>query len=186
MSDLNPYSPPEREDDHPRNRNAPPVKRQLWPRIFGIVSCVFAGQAILITPLVMWFNRANATSRKVMDLFPAWHTRLTNYSMVLGMALGAMLLVAGLKTMKRQQTGKTLHMLFATISLLSVLVSAVAYCHAQSHVDTSGLTGAERAGIMGGSVGGILGSLFGAAYPIFLLVWFTRPKIQRDIEQWEE
>ncbi len=186
MNDETPFSPPEQDAPLPPSGSGTTPELQRWPRIFGIISMVLAANALLLSPLLLWANKANPQTRRFQDLLPAWYETFTNYSMVLGMAFGAMLLVAGLKLRRQQKTGRTLHRFYAAGNLLMVLVGAVATTNAFGAINTDSLGGAERAGVVGGMIGGILGTIVGAAYPIFLLIWFNRQKIREDVEMWVE
>jgi len=186
MTDEHPFSPPEQDAPPPPTGSGTPPERQRWPRIFGIISMVLAANAILLSPLLLWANTANPQTRRFQEILPAWYETFTNYSMVLGMAFGAMLLVAGLKLRRQQKTGRTLHRFYAFGNLLMVLVGAGATFNAFGSIDTTSLSGVERAGVTGGIIGGLFGTVVGAAYPIFLLIWFNRDKIKEDVEMWVE
>ncbi len=186
MNDENPFSPPEQDAPPPPTGSGTPAELQRWPRIFGLISIIFAATAIFLSPLVLWLSKASPQSKRFESLLPAWYETFTNYSMVLGMAFGAMLLVAGLKLRRQQKTGRTLHRFYAVGNLLLAIVGAGANCNAFGAIDTASLAMAERAGVVGGMIGGLFGAVAGAAYPIFLLIWFNRQKIREDVEMWVE
>jgi hypothetical protein len=147
---------------------------------------VFGGIGLAISPLMLWFNRANPSSGRLLRLLPEWHATFTNYSTVLGMAFALMLLVAGMKLKNQRQSARTLHLFYGVGTLVIVVLSAVLLFVAWGSINTARLGYVERAGVTGGIIGGLFGSIMGAAYPIFLLIWFSRSKIKADIARWPE
>ncbi|MBW2277563.1 MAG: hypothetical protein JRF63_08735 [Deltaproteobacteria bacterium] len=184
MTDDNPYAPPRSQLQDRSVRVAAATANQRWPKIFGIISCIMAGQGIVFSPLLVLFNYVNPASDGFLDLLPDWYHTFTVGSTLASMAFSVALLFGGLMLIKKRPLGGTLHLAYSGLELFLVLLGTVLYFVAASEIDPYGLSGAEEAGVVGGSIGGVFGAIIGAAYPIFLFIWFGREKIRNDIADW--
>jgi len=184
MVEDNPYAPPGSEDQPAPLPPGTPPQQQRWPKVIGIISCVLAGVGLVSSPLMMAFNELNPDSQRFLRLLPDWFDSFSTGSMLVGLLFGVLLLVAGFMTIRKRALSRSLHLVYAWYGLLSVIATIGATISAFGGIETTYLSAAEQAGVIGGMVGGIFGAAFGAAYPIFIIVWFRRQKIRDDIAQW--
>ncbi|KPK80867.1 MAG: hypothetical protein AMJ81_11215 [Phycisphaerae bacterium SM23_33] len=95
-------------------------------------------------------------------------------------ALGVLLMAAGWLLWRRRRGAAACHLIYA----VSMMMLATACCCAFTLSAwsrwgwMSGLSGRYFSGRMVGS------SLLELAFPVFLLAWFTRPKIRGQVRSW--
>ena len=163
----------------PPSRPRPPA----WPKAIGIISIVSAGIGLLCTPVVLAMQKAGPV-RKAMKCFPSWYVTYSALSGIIGIAIAAVLLAAGIQTLRRRPSGSGLHITYAIVDILLSVAGIIVFVGwVIPQMDLS-VFGPKQAGVIGGLVGGLIGMVAGMAYPMFLLVWFSRAKIRQQIRQW--
>ncbi len=181
-------------DPEARDAPAPPAPR--WPTVIGTIGVVLGlimlidkADDLALVPL-MWVG----DSRRLL-LGPEFGDFVARtlpwggwifYYIVLGMALGVLLVVGSLRLRRRRPSGVALCRAWAWLSLVWL---------------AAGVAGALRwVGKYGGEVAELAGpgwenpALFGAvaavallsAYPVFLLVWLARAPVKEEIRRWRE
>jgi hypothetical protein len=173
----NPYSPPPA---------VPPTEYEyvvqqnptVWPKVIGIISIVFASLGIVCTPISLGMNAVNPASKKAMEMFPDWWHSYTLFTSFLGIAFAILLLVAGISLLRRRPSGRPLHLIYAGVTVIVTIVGTVVMV---LMINTDSMPAAGRTGMMIGVVSGVF---FGSAYPVFLLIWFLRPRIRDEVAFW--
>jgi hypothetical protein len=128
--------------------------------------------------------RLNPVARQAMALFPDWYMEFTQAATFIGLGVLAVLLLAGIQTLRRKPGGRMLHMLYAVLTIIQIVIAAIIFYRVASQIDTTGQPQHIAIGFRAGMIGGLIGTLTGAIYPTFLLIWFSRRKIREQVRQW--
>ena len=191
---------------------APPVpyRAPVWPKVVGIISIcvgslqVLAGMSDLagtfIMPIVMKNMQGSnmlpgsTTSAPASDLaavfmtdLPPEQRRLQIGASVVSLAAGGLLISADIRLLRRKRSARALHLIHVAAKAAAVAMAIVATCAIISALEASMAEDVPQIrtafrGAMG--LGIALQVLFGMAYPTFLLIWFLRPTIARQVRQW--
>jgi len=154
---------------------APPTR---WPLVIGILSIVLASLGIVCTPVSVVMNQFNPQSQRMMAGMPPWFGTYQIVSGVVGVCVAILLLVAGIQTLRRQPSGRTLHITYGALAMLLAIVGLTlsvmifTQAHVEPPVRQFSLAIMPCTAVM----------VF--AYPVFLLVWFLRPKIAKEVAGW--
>lgn len=121
-----------------------------------------------------------------------------------GLLAAILLLVGGIKLIRRRRCAQTLHLVYAILGIISVCVAIALHSYSMSIMtDTMGglpfgemdpgmdpAMGEQMSNLMRAQFsmmsvfGAIMIGATGLPYPVFLLVWFLRPKVRREVEGW--
>ena len=115
---------------------------------------------------------------------------------VLQLLAAGLLVFAGAMLVQRKRSGTTLHLAYAGVRALSVVVAGVVnYFYTQdimaSVAQQSGSQGGAPAAMMStfmqsmGIVGVVVGLVWGIAYPAFLAFWFSRAEVRHETVEWK-
>jgi len=152
--------------------------RTKWPLIIGIISIAFASMAIVCSPASLVMNRFNPQAGEVFKGMPVWFEAYMTASCVVGVLMGVVLLAAGIMLVLRKPAARPLYLGYACLAVVTCVVGLAVTVLAFSG---SGMEGPAAAGMYGG----IACSLpLGLAFPIFLLIWFLRGSIAREVAGW--
>jgi hypothetical protein len=152
--------------------------RSKWPLIIGIISIAFASLAIICTPASLAMHKLNPQSGEVFKGMPVWFDAYMTASCVVGVLMGIVLLAAGILLVLRKPAARPLHLGYACLAVVVCLVGLAVSLLAFSGTATDGPAAAVV-------YGGIACSLpIGLAFPIFLLIWFLRGSIAREVAGW--
>ncbi len=156
-----------------------------WPKVVGIISIVWASLGLFCGGCggLMAFVGPMMIPEAQRDQFPPNMSPGPALLAVIavGMLSGVLLLVAGVMTLRRKPIGSTLHMVCAVISLLLIFPNI--YFQLQQQTDLAKWASENPASQFAQQMnspaqkmmqtGGLLfGVVIGAAYPVFLLIWF--------------
>lgn len=175
--------------------SAPPA----WPKVVGIISIVLASLGLVcgVCGLIqngMAFAQGGAEMQmpegKTMQM-PA-PSLLSIVLMALGWLWSLMLLTAGIMTVKRRANGRTLHIVYAGVSVFVGIASLiVSWMDAQRTIEA--LSSEPNLAQMAGFIKMMvflfmcIGAVFGLGYPIFCLIWFgmlgKRPEAGAAVEE---
>jgi hypothetical protein len=147
----------------------------MWPRVIGTLSIVFGSMGLLSMPMTL----VNPLVWEVFKKLPSWYSTFAVVSMPVGAAVTALLLAGGVLLYKRRPASRTLLLTYSTLTIAQVLVGLVCIFL----LDTSGLPTAMQIPFW---IGSVVSIPLGTAYPLFLIVWFFRPKIRDEVEGWGE
>ena len=189
--------PPPILTSHP---NAP-----KWPKVIGIIAIIFSVFSF-IGALTSFFTKAllrlqmktaaptHGTSMEDIDAFLAKWSWFYLLGAGLAMISGAMLLCAGISCLKGKKICRPLYLTYAILTILYAIFAlyitfGAGMANEQINVmfniqEGEDISGRPEvlSGKIGGMVGGLVGNIFGMVLPIFILAWFTRSKIKRDVE----
>jgi len=168
---------PERSPLYEAPQGLPP-KQPIWPKVIGIISIVLASLGLICTPISLLVSMRGANAEEALKFFPDWWLAYTTVSCVVGVLQAILLLAAGIVVLLKRPAGRVLHLVYAVIAIvLGIASSAIGA--------TSILTADMPAPIKIGAAAGVfIGVLVGMIYPVFLLIWFLRPKIRDQVAAW--
>ena len=150
------------------------VRKPVWPKVIAIISLVFAGMGIVMTPVMAVVNRLNPMTRDMMDAFPEWYPP---YQIVSGMGLGALLLIAGILLLKHKPAAVPLYILYAVLTIANSIVVLIPALEALNSMTRD----APAPVRMGARMGILIGIPMGMLIPGFVLYWFCRSKTRQDL-----
>jgi hypothetical protein len=171
-------------DPQPHEVRAPPTVRgvvpkqpAVWPTVIGVIAVVWAGMTLVGIPCgaAMWFIMPHAFESQSAAIFFG--------SQAIALALGIVLLVAGIGILQWRQIGVRFVTIWSIIALIwtpiGIMVGLIG-----ADFEQGGNFGA-RMGAHFGILGVICGGLFTLALPIFLLIWFSRAAIKAETAEWK-
>lgn len=163
-----------------------------WPKVVGIFSIVWGSLGVVCNGCgTVWFlvlpqflKMAEEQNGPAPDAFiPPPLMMIAN---VLSILVTALLLVAGILTVKRSMTGRVLHLVYAPLSILVSVVGLVGGMQQSKAVrdwvaQNPGSPYAKSAGTgTAGEIAGYAIAAFVMLYPLFTLVWFGLVKKTRE------
>lgn len=150
----------------------------VWPTVLGVLSMVLGGMGLFSK---LW----SSAGFLMVKLFRAegFFVPQGQYAAfwLVGAAAGLLLLVAGRLLHRRRPSGATCHLIYAALEALIVIGWAVAALTVTGSPARLGLS--VLCAILASWLGIVL---LGLIYPVFLLVWFTRPKIRSQVKAWRQ
>jgi hypothetical protein len=185
-----------------------PAQPTSWPTVLGVILIIMASLGLLsnvcggvfsvFAPQIMSAMPAEAaddpTFKAQMDVTRRFMPfQLANAAILL--ALGVLLLMAGIGLARRRRASIKYARLWATGRILWAIPAAVA----THYIMVESLKMMEQAaadsgqpmpaGIMGfmqmlGPVGAVINLVFWCAMPVFVLIWFARAKIKNEVATW--
>lgn len=185
-------------------------ERPTWAGTIGWISVVLGGLGILsntcgaFAPLLskamqgfmqsMMKNAPQAdvsqfeAQMAVQQKYAPWMVSLGVLSLLASIGL----LSAGIKLLKQRTETVAWHRAWAVCRLALVVVGMMVAFKVQSEsmAAASAASGAgaqaaaARFGAIAGLVGVILSGLWGAIWPVFVLIWFARPRVNEQIRLW--
>ena len=166
-----------------------------WPTVLGVISIVFGSGAGLSG---VWGFLAPQFLEMMADQMPpgqaapllamqGWTTWIF-ISSALTVVIGLILLVAGIDLVRRRARGIKLGRVWAVLKMIFAVVgSCVGLIIQQDQFRQM----SQQNLPIGGSVysvmvvvGVTVGVLWGCAYPVFLLIWFSRAKVKSEYARW--
>lgn len=195
---MEPVAPPVAPPVHP-GRYAPAPRPPVWPVVIGVISIVFGAVGILgglgglMGPLFMGFARAGPPEAQAgLAGIRQWLPWMI-VSTLLNGAVAALLLAGGIGLVSRRPWSPRALVAWAIVRIpMVVFAGAVGYLvqdanfQAMQQQQSSTPAPPMPAGLMQGIVAGgvIFGILWGWAFPGFVLVWFSRPRIREQTGAW--
>lgn len=168
--------------------------RPIWSAVVGTIA-VIAGALTVVDQLddlatLGWDQQDWARfvgprlAEIIVGAMPPLFWRVT--TLLVQLALGILLAVAGLRLRRRRRSGVRLCRLWAGLAIAWALcTTGVAAVWLRGYGATIG--GAELVNWEGWAVFGIgLALAILVAFPVLLLIWFQRPQVQADYEAWAE
>jgi hypothetical protein len=159
-----------------------------WPTVVGIISLCVAGIFILSTIGTMAMSALGfnaAQERQMFGNMPVWFNPLKWGMHLFGLAIYALLAAAGAMLIKRRPAGRTLHLLVAftefIICACSLAMMIAMYQYAEQPANAVMPDATFRAMML---VSQSVGLAIFLAYPVFLLIWFSRAKVKQHISTW--
>jgi hypothetical protein len=167
----------------------PPTQRSVWPSVIGIISIVLASLGIICMPIGLAFNSYNRMNPKQAELmadFPSWYGTYQIASSILYVMLYVLLLVAGILLVRRRlAAARSAHLIFALANLLALGVGMAMLAVLNQAISQSVSSDMRHGMQVGLMFGGACTLIIAGAYPVFLLVWFSRSRIRQEINAWK-
>ena len=135
---------------------------------------------LLCTPVALAINALNPAGQKVYEYMPEWYRTWEIGSGLLGVGFAVLLLIAGISLLKRRPAGRSLHLVYAIAGAAIAVANALIFT--MLFGEMSGMPDAMRFAMIGGGFGG---ACLGLAYPVFLLIWFLRGSVAREVRGWK-
>lgn len=186
-----------------------PKRLSTWPMVIGVISICIGALATLsygcnsaMTFVVPWFMEwmagqaggQGAAAIESQAEAMAGYMGVTALTHAFGMALGILLLAAGISLTRRRPAARPLHLWWAGLKLAhAVGYAVVTYLSTQATMEAvmadmqaSG-GGAPPPGLVTGiaALGPMLTLVWLFIYPIFLFIWFARRKVRDEVAQWK-
>lgn len=152
---------------------------RVWPTVIGIIAMVLGGFTILAGVVIVVAGLAVGG--------PATMVAMVTAAIVL--AFGLWEFSGGLDTLRRRQAGPGKLRWFAAVSLVLIVIGALL----QAYAANAGIGASARfdpetgqpplspgAGVAAALISGMLQSI----WPLFLLWWTSRGKVQADVGSW--
>ena len=179
----------------------PAANSAVWPTVLGVIAIVFGGFGVLaglwgaLAPIVMRsFDVALPSGVHVTEVMSGWEEWTLPLSAAATM-LAAMLLAGGVGLAQRRPWGRNLLVYWAPLRMILAVANGVLVWRVQQEmlqVQAMAWTSSAPSGPAGGSMAVkafsvlslALALLWGAALPVFVLIWFARPTIREQVIQW--
>jgi hypothetical protein len=148
----------------------------VWPRALGAVSMLLAGK------LLFWevWSQTSPLWKRLFRVEWSVTARDVLLHALVG-ALGVLLMVAGWLLWHRRRGAAVCHLIYAVAFVIATLGWPVLASSAT--LFWQGLSGLSRYYYLALMVGS---GLLALAFPVFLLVWFLRPKIRAQVKSWSQ
>jgi len=112
--------------------------------------------------------------------FPGWYLPVVGVSMALALIATALLITAGAMLIACHPASRKLHVLYAC---LMVGLSAADALVVWVGLGATAVPADLHASL---SIGAFIGLVWGTIYPVFLLCWFARRGVRREVTSWAE
>ncbi|MFO0491115.1 MAG: hypothetical protein ACK51T_01635 [bacterium] len=193
---------------------AVPLPLSRWPAVLGVISIVLGGFGVLrnscgvfgafSTGLITTFfsSQPGASGPEMQQQVALMQAgmpspMLSVLEACLALLTSVLLLIAGIQCVRRESMARVLHLVWAGARVLvAVLTCVVGYLTMQSQAKViQGMGGAGGgaagmppgfAGYMSimGRVGIVLTFAWGVAYPVVVVVWFSKLKVRAEVAGW--
>lgn len=101
------------------------------------------------------------------------------------LGLAVFLLVASVGLLQRHRSGAKQMVHWARPRIAAAIVITALHLATTNYFNLGGRSGASGGMLTGAvAIGAVVGFSVSIAFPIFLLIWFRRDNIQREVEQW--
>ncbi|MCE2925569.1 MAG: hypothetical protein LW822_08985 [Phycisphaeraceae bacterium] len=189
-----------------------PVRLSQWPVVLGVVSIVLGGGGVLSNACGVFSvfaqglfaqlmsggqGASSAEVQEQMALMQAgmpypWLSVLASF---LALITSVLLLIAGIQCVRRRSMARALHLVWAGArTVVAVLICVVMYFGSQGQAQAiQGMGGTGGAGMPPGMAGfmSVFGVVmivvmfaWGVAYPVVVLVWFSKQKVKAEVQGW--
>ena len=165
------------------------AKGPAWPTVVGIVSLCVAGLFGLMTIVGLLMNvlgLGNVQQRQMMANMPDSFKTNQWLSGLFTIATYVVLAIGGVMLLKRRRAARTLHVAYALMGILMAIVGLVVMITMMNHMPLPPNAPPQAQAMLKPimAIGAIFGMVFALAYPTFVLIWFTRPKVAQHIQTW--
>ena len=165
------------------------ARKPSWPIVVGIISLCVAGLFGLMTIVGLLMNvlgLGNVQQREMMASMPDWFHPYQWIGGLFTIATYAVLAIGGAMLLKRRRAARTLHVAYALMGVLvaiSGLIVTVTMMNCMT-LPPNAPPGAQAIVKATMAISAVFGMVFALAYPTFVLIWFTRPKVAQHIQTW--
>lgn len=181
-------------DAPPTEAGALPGEPQKWPGVVGVTSIVLASLGLLcgLCGSVWTFMAPSFLQRAEAQMgAPAPDVMYPGVAQIVLMVIGTLwavvLLVAGIMLVRRKDTARKLHLVYAGVAVLLGLISMglstqqqlAVLAWAKANPDSPWAKNASPLGLV---IGLVLGLIIGLGWPIFCLIWFGIIKRRETVQ----
>jgi hypothetical protein len=193
----------------PRFGGAMPQQPSVWPTAVGVILVVIGCAGLLMYGCGSMFTvffpmlmdkaaqsggQVNAVTKAQMEVLERYFVWNISNAVVLSL-LGVGVLIAGIGILRRRRFGVTLSRVWAIMRIVWVIPAtyfgyeiAIENFEAMKRAaeDSGSPMPAGVASMMElfGPIGVAVGVVFTTAMPVFILIWFARGKIRKEVQQW--
>ncbi len=170
----------------------PAPRKSSWPTVLGIIAIAYASIGLLGGVCGVAFASLFAGGKfgPGAPMYPDWHVYWTIGMAVVHGVFEVLLLVAGIKLMSRQAGSSRFcrrwAIGFLPLCLITVPINFAIERAAGWNAQTGGPAGGPPEAVM--LVMFILVVVFtllwSCALPVFMLIWFARPKVKAEVAEW--
>ena len=158
--------------------------------------CFGACSGLMVGALTNFMPPGQPTGMEILQ-DPTWKI-YTIASSLVTIGVAALLLIGSISLLRRRLSGVKTCRIWAVVKMVVALANApIGYLFGQAQIEqmeqmSQNMPGGgaggfgPMAGLMQsiGVAGVVIGVLWGCALPVFLLIWFSRAPIKREIAQW--
>ena len=192
MSSLSDQPPP----TTPRP-GAPPARQTVWPMVIGIIAIVLGALGVLggcaglvFTPMLTMMEDVFPPGQpspleEVADMVPA--LMVVAFA---GLLVAALLVLAGSGLASRKPWAMTAALAWAVVKMIFVVVNAYVGYEVNRAQFEAMQGDPNMPAFMSalfpamGAFGSCIGIAWGWIFPVFMLIWFSRPKIRSEVRDW--
>ena len=160
------------------------VTTKHCPLVLGILSSAIAIQLVVFELMVVWVNIMNPARKEFLVLLPTWYDVLNYVSLAATFVSCILLFKGGTLLMRRRPAALILHFAYSLVAIVLIAIGTVAFFAATSMIEPTNLSDFTRIGMDDCTLSNVLRGLGEILYPVFVLVWFTRDRVKRDVCQW--
>ncbi len=172
-----------------------PVKKSGWPTAIGVITVVLGSLGALsgIWSIVGQFLMSALSQipgqKETIALLTHWRPWLIAIAAAT-IIVAILLLFGGITLMRRRAFSRSLILVWAALKIVLVIVSSVITYQLneaqfavmqQSGMNMSGMQGVMN---IAGIASVIVSLVWGMALPVFMIIWFMRPRVMREMNQW--
>jgi hypothetical protein len=196
-SEQHPSAPPSGPAPPPAQMVAPPVRQTVWPMVIGIIAIILGAlgalggcMGVAFTPFLGMVEKLVPPGQApqlegMAEMVPA--LMVTAFA---GLVVAVLLLIAGSGLVARRPWAMTACLAWAAVKMVFVVVNAfigyqinqAQFEAIQSDPNVPAFMSAFFPAM--GAFGSCVGIAWGWIFPIFMLIWFARPKIRREVRAW--
>ena len=181
-----PFTPP---------TQAPPplVRASVWPTVVGVIGIIYAslglfgtfcGLAFLFILLSYadWLESFGISEQELQEMQASMSpVSWTVPASLAGLALAILLFVGAVRLLRRQASGARLCTLWSWMIIPWTIIATVITLvfHFNAPAPSSGL-GQQ----MGTAIVTVITAVIGLAFPVFMVIWFSRATIKSQVAQW--
>ena len=173
-----------------------------WPTVIGIIAIVLGSLGALGGGVGMFGPMFTGMIKEFVEDQPGTAATVVQFEVtaewatwnivqsICGLAVGVVLILAGVGLLKRRGWGPKATISWAVLKMLLVIGASVGgYGQAKTlidrMVDDPNMQGLPQGALSIGIVIGVgLNAVWGWALPVFMLIWFSRSKIKAETAQW--
>lgn len=165
--------------------------RSTWPGVIGTLLCVFAGLGILQRIFSVIFTAIMPQLPLPPEAQLPQNLWLFSLAVaIIGLPLSFIHLMAGIQTLRRKPSARRWVIIFFVYVLVTLPLGLILqYMSIQHQMNVSQQQGGVPAG-MGGFMRGFgvfsmfVGAAIALAWPTFLIIWYSRESIRREMAGW--
>jgi|GEM_PF-709701 len=176
---------------------APQVVQAAWPTVLGVLSIVLgalwllSGVWAIVAPIVLE-NAFGGMADQQMTWYSssgAWRVGLLSVA-VLSAATSVLLLIGGINLVRRKGSAVTLLIVWSVAMIVVTCVNIGMYYALQDVYvkqiasQAQGVPGGNTTMVVSMNIGLFCGLLINLAGPVFVLWWFRRAVIKREVATW--